>query len=323
MVFNFAVMTWNIENLFPPGHSDGPKTQAIYDAKMVYLADKILAIAPEVVAFQEVGDPASFAELQTHLRNLFPHAALGRPDGRGIRVGILSRLPFQQVAHVDTFPAGSLTKIDPDPGSVIKAMGRGALHVEVRWGTSKIHVVALHLKSKLISYPSTGSGPRFSPRDENERARETAIALIKRTGEATAVRVYLNNLLTGNDDSAILMGDLNDETDALTTQILLGPFDGSLKRQDKGDDVRLYNLAADLPPGRNFSRIYKKSYELIDHIMVSHDLMFVPRQVDAFTADINPIDESRANRRDEFVPDHAPLYARFELPSGGVRFLGG
>jgi endonuclease/exonuclease/phosphatase family metal-dependent hydrolase len=312
MATNFKVMTWNLENFFPANTQYGPSTQAIFDTKVAYLADTISRIAPDLLAVQEVGDPAPFAALQGQLAGSYPHASLSaHPDPRGIRVGFLSKLPLTQVAELHNFPNTALTNIPDAQGNILSHMGRGALKVTVEPKQGLlINVITTHLKSKLITYPNN----RRFPHNEDERARETGVALIKRAVEAIALRVYANSLVTNNNDPLIVLGDLNDGPEAVTTQMLLGPEDGSLSRRDKSDDVRLYNLATYILDGRRYSRIYKKNQELIDHILVSYELIFEQRQVDSYVESIQSITESVSSRRDATHPDHAPVFARFELP---------
>lgn len=312
MGINFTAMTWNLENLFRVGQPSGPKTQEAYDAKMRNLATVILAIAPDVLAVQEVGNPAAFADLHNALGGAYPHHRLSTfPDARGIRVGFLSRLPFDTHAELRDFPAGGLANVPDAEGGTVARMGRGALRVTVTVGAGRtVRLLTTHLKSKLITY---AHGRRF-PLDEDERARGTGFALLKRAAEAVALRVYSNELLANNDEPLIMMGDMNDGPDAVTTQALLGPEDGSLARPDTFDDIRLYNLAEYIPAERCFSRIYRQNKELIDHILVSHDLIFARRQVDTYIEPITSIDESVEIRRDALFPDHAPVFARFEIP---------
>jgi predicted extracellular nuclease len=95
MAGRFQVMTWNLENLFLAEQPSGPKTAEIYEQKMKNLATTILSIAPDVLAVQEVGDPAAFDDLQQRLQGRYPFAQLSEhPDPRHIRVGFLSRLPY-------------------------------------------------------------------------------------------------------------------------------------------------------------------------------------------------------------------------------------
>ena len=311
MTTDFAAMTWNLENLFPAGHQSGPKTSRIFEQKMANLARVILEIAPDVVAVQEVGDPATFRLLQERLDGRYPHAKLAsHADPRGIRVGFLSRLALSREDELVDFPGDALTHVTDSQGQVMSQMGRGALKATVEVGAGvRINLVTAHLKSKLITYP----GNRRSPRDEDERARETGVALLKRTAEAVALRVFVNDLVLNNAEPLILLGDFNDGPEAATAQLLLGPEDPSLAHPDRFDDIRLYNLADYIPLGHRYSRIYRNQPELIDHIMVSHELIFQHQRVDSFVDRIDSIDQSLGSRREAVFPDHAPVFARFVI----------
>ena len=88
-----------------------------------------------------------------------------------------------------------------------------------------------------------------------------------------------------------MLGDLNDEPLAATTQILLGPpgseFEtGGFGLPDKGDAQRLWNIAPMLPEGRAFSRIFNGRPELIDHILVSRQLAPALIEADTGTTDL-------------------------------------
>jgi endonuclease/exonuclease/phosphatase family metal-dependent hydrolase len=83
----------------------------------------------------------------------------------------------------------------------------------------------------------------------------------------------------------IVLGDLNDEPTAATTQILLGPSGSEIgtpgfERPDQGDGSRRWNLAPLIPEERRFSRVFRGRGELIDHILVSQALVQQVEQVD-------------------------------------------
>jgi endonuclease/exonuclease/phosphatase family metal-dependent hydrolase len=311
MATSFTVMTWNVENLFLAGSTSGPSTPEILDRKLTNLAQTIRLIRPDVLALQEVGDPATLAQLQERLGRRYRHAQLSsHPDRRGCRVGFLSRFGLEEAEELVDFPPTALRQLIDSTGEPVTALRRGALAVTANVRASfRPRLVTAHLKSKLITYP----GGRFSPRDEDERARETGLALLVRAAEAVALRVFVNRLVTGNDRPLVLLGDLNDGPEALTTQLLLGPEDRSLAHRDRFDDVRLYNLADYIPPTRRFSRMHNRKQELIDHILVSHELILAQRRVDSFIEPIEAIGDNPARRRDAVFPDHAPVYARFEV----------
>ncbi|MFA7767929.1 hypothetical protein [Streptomyces sp. NRRL S-448] len=125
-----------------------------------------------------------------------------------------------------------------------------------------------HLKSKLLCFPDG----RSSPRNEGERARYAAYALFRCGAEAVTVRALADELLAGDGEArdVALLGDLNDEPVAATTQILLGPPGSQIgtsgfERPDQGDQSRLWNLAPRIPEDQRHSGIHAGQPELIDH----------------------------------------------------------
>ncbi len=307
-----SVMTWNVENFFPAGIPSGPPDKDAYDRKVEYLAGMIRGLAPDVVALQEVGGQEPADDLAAAVGAGWQTVLSTHPDGRGIRVAVLSPHPLTIQAQVVKLPKTGLPQVPDVDGTTLTQMGRGALqvHVDVAGG---IRLLTTHLKSKLLTYPN---GRRY-PKDEDERARGAGYALLRRTAEAVAVRVQLNTVMTAAATNGepgiptILCGDLNDSPDAVTTALLAGPDDASITRPDKGDPVRLYNLASLLPPGRAYSRTYQGHGELIDHILVSRDLRLRVHTVDSLVDDIGSITPSVETRQPATVPDHAPLIARF------------
>lgn len=328
----FKVMTWNLENLFPVGAESGPKTQEEYAQKLQSLADGILQLDPDLLAVQEVGSTESFHDLLDCLQGRFPHTLLStHPDQRGIRVGFISKREIEENEDILEFPPKGLPKVPgvDSHGNLIDvtAMGRGALRIRVSPKPDfPIHLITTHLKSKLLTYPTPTGQPRFTPHDENERARIAGIALLRRTAEGVALRVKANELLEGNAQNAlIVLGDMNDVTDAATTEILSGPGGSEIgtpgfNRADKGDDARLFNLAPLIPSERRYSRITRGKRELIDHILVSQELLpGQPRRVPVVDSNVETVGplpsvtDDPNERRGKPSSDHAPITAIFEL----------
>jgi endonuclease/exonuclease/phosphatase family metal-dependent hydrolase len=328
----FKVMTWNVENLFRVGSESGPKTEEEYEQKLKTLADAILALDPHVLALQEIGDLEAFEELVARLEDRYPHTRISEfPDSRGIRVGFLSKLKVEEHEDIVNFPEGSLIKVlsqeSEETTTEITRMSRGVLRILVKPKENfPIHLINTHLKSKLLTFPSTTNRSRFNPKDENERSRVAGLALLKRTAEAVALRVKANELLEKNTiQGLILLGDMNDVTSAATTQILQGPSGSEIgtdgfERKDKGDDTRLFNLAPLIPDERRYSRINQSNKELIDHIFVSQELLpGTPPKLPEVDSHVNVIDAlpSISNdpnlRRGKPGSDHAPVTAIFDL----------
>jgi endonuclease/exonuclease/phosphatase family metal-dependent hydrolase len=202
------------------------------------------------------------------------HTALADPDGRGIRVGVLSRLPLSDVEQVVDFPTG-LRPIQ---------------------------------------------GGRFSPKDEDERARFAVYALNRRAAEAATIRAYATNLLAGDGQqrAVIVAGDLNDEPQAATTQLLHGPPGSEIgtpgfDRPDQGDGQRLWNLAPLIPEAQRFSRIYRGRGELIDHLLVSHVLVKAVQTVTTGEIELPSITDQPMEWQGEAGSDHRPVVATFDF----------
>lgn len=316
-----TVATWNVENLFRPGGSSGPKTPAAYQEKLEAMASMITAANADVWALQEVGDQAALDDLVSLLDGEWHTLLSSAPDFRGIRVGYLSKLPISNpVELVDLPPELSGGRSD-DQGHVLTRLGRGVLEVIVRVGARDLTLINCHLKSKLLSYP----GGRFAPRDEGERARYAVYALNRRAAEAGAVRIRSNAVLDGDgaDTAAVVLGDLNDSIDAATTQSLLGPGGSEIgtpgeRRPDQGDGWRLWNLAPLIPAERRYSRIYRGRRELIDHLLVSRALLENIVSVDSLVetpddSELSSITDDPNTRRNATASDHAPVVAHLDL----------
>jgi endonuclease/exonuclease/phosphatase family metal-dependent hydrolase len=200
-------------------------------------------------------------------------------------------------------------------------MGRGGLQASVNVGGREVRVISCHLKSKLLTFP----GGRFSPRDEDERSRYAAYALYRRTAEATTLRAHLTAQLAGEgrSDAVILAGDMNDEVDAATTQILNGPPGSEIgsvgfNRADAGDGERMWNLASRIPESERFTRVYRGRGELIDHVFASHALVAADRLVSVRTLTalgqpLPSVTDDAAELKGEPGSDHAAVLATFNL----------
>ena len=310
--------TWNLENLYRPGGPFGPKDKAAYETKLASLAAVITELDPALLGVQEVGEPEALDDLVGMLDGDWHVALSGHPDGRGIRVGFLSRTAVEVVADTDAFPAKLRPVQEDDSGAPVSAAGRGFLAVEVATDSGPLRVAVAHLKSKLLTYP----GNRFFPHDEGERARYGAYALYRRAAEAATLRALADTLLAGDgrERDVAVLGDLNDEVQAATTQILLGPPGSEIgtpgyDRPDEGDAQRLWDVAPLIPAEQRYSRINSGRRELIDHILAGHRL--VKRVTAAGTGlpgegmlRLPSVGPDPADRQGKPGSDHAPVWVR-------------
>ena len=299
--------TWNLENLFRPGSRYGPDDERTYRTKVAALGARIADVAPDVLAVQEVGDPAALDDVLKAAGGRWQVVLSEFPDERGIRVGLASRSRLADVAQVRAFPPRLAPVQAADDGTTIGAMGRGALSATL--ASAGVAVATCHLKSKLLTF-----GPdRFAPRDEGERARYAAYGLFRRAAESATLRGHVDTLI--GDRPVAVLGDLNDELTAATTQILHGPPGSEVGTPgfgvpDQGDAARLWNLAPFIPEEHRFTRRYRGRGELIDHILVSQALVRTVVRVDT-VGEPPSIGDDPELRFDEPASDHALLLAEF------------
>ncbi len=139
----------------------------------------------------------------------------------------------------------------------------------------ELSVFAAHLKSKLSTRLDIEEyrNPAIRP---HKNALGAAISTIRRTAEAAALRMILNETMTGTHTPTVLVGDLNDGQLSNTLMILSEQpslrlyADSTAARRN---DIGLYT-AATLQQLRSLTDTYythdfKGVKEIIDHVMVS------------------------------------------------------
>jgi endonuclease/exonuclease/phosphatase family metal-dependent hydrolase len=313
---SIKVMTWNIENLFLP---EKDKVEE-YNLKLSGLKKVIDESDADIIALQEIGSEDALKDLISKLDSKSWNYEISKfPDGRGIRVGYISKYELLEPEDIIELPEQLIPLQTDDSRTLINRSGRGSLAVTLKVGGEEIRLVNTHLKSKLISYP----GGRFQPLDENERARYGAYALYRRAAESSALRTYCNNYLNGKGETInlILLGDMNDEPQAATSQILVGPGGSEFNskgfsQKDKGDAFRLFNIAPLLPENQNYTRIYRGRGELIDHIYLSRSLAVKVIENSAQTLAAQPLPSITDNpneRSQEDASDHAALVIEINI----------
>jgi predicted extracellular nuclease len=206
---------------------------------------------------------------------------------------------------------------------VLPQLPRPAFQVTMAHNEGEVDILTTHFKSKLLTF-----GGNFSTTNETLRAQTANVALQRRAAEATSLREHVTDLLAAGRD-VVLLGDLNDGSEAATTEILYGPPvgqprgpedatnpAGAFQRADAGDSRRLFNVTKLLPEEVRWSRRHNGQKELLDHILASEGLMpraGTLRQVPTLTI----LNEDTPNLLGEHptvggvIPDHAPVTATF------------
>jgi endonuclease/exonuclease/phosphatase family metal-dependent hydrolase len=312
-----TITTWNVQNF--------TQSDPVFADKLDYVAGTLQALGSDVIALQEILDLNALQALATRLG--FSRVAAA-PDSRGIRVAFLVRttLPVAPL-EIDQFslPTGVVVNEFGSTGAVqiVAAFPRPALRITVTHNGAPVDVVTAHLKSKLLTF-----GGNFSTSNETLRAHTAYFALERRAAEANGIREHVTGLLAANRH-VVVLGDLNDGTEAATTEVLYGPpgsqprgpedatlASGAFQRPDLQDAQRLFNVTKLVPPALRWSRKHNGQPELLDHILASHGLMprigFL-RQVPVLTILNEDTPNLIGNQPtvNGVIPDHAPVTAVF------------
>jgi endonuclease/exonuclease/phosphatase family metal-dependent hydrolase len=205
------IAAYNIENAFDV--YDDPYTQDEgTDVKLRWeyeaIAGALKAIDADVVGFEEVENEAVLKALvDEYLPGMgYDHVAVPLTnDGRGIKLGLVSRLP---IISNTSYRWQTLTLPDTDQ---TWQFARDLFHARLQLPTDDVlNVFVVHLKSK-------GS------RDGDPRSVKW------RTSEAIRIRQIIDGLLVNNpNENIVLMGDFNSQPGEPATSALLAPApDGS------------------------------------------------------------------------------------------------
>jgi endonuclease/exonuclease/phosphatase family metal-dependent hydrolase len=301
----FNVASFNVKNLVLPGityygrnrYSDGK-----YDDKLTWLAEQLFRMDADIVCLQEVFHEEALQDLVDRYHGLLDarHSAhkarldqydnvFFQPNMDGVHtnpqpgLAILSRRDILEQDHVQDLTQNPIDLPESDGFSYRLTKASRPIQmakIDLGKGVSG-WVFNAHLKSKRPKYPS---GDPASDQENAlffDRSKAVFRSLALRAGEALALRREILAKTEGSTDPTIVVGDLNDEIGAVTTEIVGGEvpwraWSGDLKA--KYWDVELYSAArSHMRRSEHASlhtHIYNGHYGTIDHILVSQELYY-------------------------------------------------
>lgn len=286
---DISIANFNLYNLNLPDqpiYSAKGWTQDQYAAKIAFSARMLAEIDADIIGFQELWDPDALAEIfdQPGLRDRYDLVAR-RLDPRGIQVAFAARKGMLRAdpVWIEDFPETArfvdlkeARDAEETVTVTIRKFSRPLLRVVVGKGedTPDIVVYVSHLKSKgpTTLRPDPGNPVQ---RHHSFIAR-TVVSHVRRMVEAGAFRAILDAEMRGNDTPVVVLGDLNDGTTAISTELLSGnPGYRFFAKSTAGlkSDAGLYTVEK-LQQLRSFRHVYytyvfQNQMESLDHIMVS------------------------------------------------------
>lgn len=221
---NFSVMTYNLHQYAltdrdDGGEPDNPKPENARRAAVRLIAKE----HPDVLAVQEMGGAAVFAQFQDDLRTAglnYPYAELLEHGRREINLAVLSRFPIVSVqSHTNDWYSIGEAKVP---------VARGFLDVDIQVNPKyRFRLLAAHLKSKV-----------YNPLGQTEMRRNEAR--------------LLNKIIRGILDESprinlLVAGDFNDDYNSAPLREVSGKRGGAmtdLRPADSVGDVWTYFYGA-------------------------------------------------------------------------------
>ena len=269
--------SFNLNNLILPDrefYQGEAYSQASYLKKLAWIGAQLDRMRVDIVGFQEVFHRGALKEALHRSEYHQQHEiVMAEGFGRGPGLALATRFPVVGQRVYDEFSPEGILELE-GAEIPIRRFSHPVLAVDLAL-TEAIHctVFVVHLKSKR---PMMAEGADRS--DPIEIAKGHARSLIRRAAEATALRVLLMEVLRDRHYPVIVMGDVNDNHTAVTTQIVAGtpPWERwPYRKKAPVWDVLLYqvkDIQARLGYGDHYyTHIHNGHYDSLDHIMVSEE----------------------------------------------------
>lgn len=298
------IANFNVENFNSPGLGFvGRPGDPLYDAttfaeKCRFVTSILDEADADIVGVQEVFSANALkqcVEASARMRGAtiaVPGDGLATENGiqvaMGPNVGLISRLPVESVEEVSDFPpsttllvpTGRHEAIDQVVHIPIRKFERPILKARIRTaGIGAITVFVAHLKSKRPKFL-----PGEDPLDPGVLAMGQIRSLIVRAAEAAALRalvVAASRATVGTEPNpVVVIGDLNDDLDAVTTDVVKGSLNYLPSDNPNAPQVFAASLdvllmsAVDLAserPERLYSYVHQNKGAIIDHILLSEE----------------------------------------------------
>ncbi|MGP5515945.1 endonuclease/exonuclease/phosphatase family protein [Psychrobacter alimentarius] len=289
---HFYIATANLLNFANPDriyYENAPAySQRQYQHKLRGITDLLAKAHADIIAVQEVWDSQALEELAVSLgfepkHVVAPLASNDRASaytqGRGAQntpaVGIISRFEQLECSLLEDILPKAVIDI-PDIG-LYKRFNRPPLMLRVNAYGQPITIVTTHLKSKRAFFLRDENGHLLEDTDDpNIRVRAKLRSLCMRAAEAASIRMSIIERLHHTREPLILLGDMNDVTGSVTTQLMAET--GEVNYDKSMRDVALFDAARiqsryDWMRDVAYTHIYQGMPEVIDQLFVSEEFL--------------------------------------------------
>ena len=307
--------TFNVLNLALPGTrfypNQEPYSIAQYDAKISWLAQQLDRLDADVIGLQEIFSQEALKDVLARTKNYRDAHHLGcdplpRNGQLSPNVALISRLPVvgKPIYHLDLPQQLSVSL--PEMAQPMTQFTRPILQATLKLpGGRLMNAFVVHLKSKRPDW-----GARELDDDPYQHGLATLRSLLRRGTEALGLRYLLTDHGLAGQTPLVVLGDFNDISDAVTSQIIMG----SGWRGKAHFDERLYDcvrIQSHMNPLREigFSHVHEGAAETIDHVLVSKEFYRHSPQAIGEVVNVRYLNEHLA-LRPAATSDHGQVLVR-------------
>ena len=288
----FYIATANLLNFANPNriyYDNAPAyNDTEYQHKLSGISNLLSTTNADIIAVQEVWDSNALEELAVSLGFKPEHvvAPLASNDvsspytqGKGAQktpaVGIISRFEQLESSLLEDIAPKAVIDI-PDIGPY-QRFNRPPLVLLLNAYGQPITIITAHLKSKRAFFLRDESGSLLEDMDDpNIRVRAKLRSLCMRAAEAASIRMSIIERLHHTQEPLILLGDMNDVTGSVTTQLMAET--GEVNYDKSMRDVSLFDAAriqarSGWMKDMAYTHIYQGMPEVIDQLFVSEEFL--------------------------------------------------
>jgi endonuclease/exonuclease/phosphatase family metal-dependent hydrolase len=205
-----------------------------------------------------------------------------------------------------------LTALPPDQAAIPIGIERPILYVKINVGPFLLHLINVHLKSKIPTDIPGQKIDAFTWRSADAWAEGSFLSSMKRMSQALEVRRLIDQIFTADPDARIVVaGDFNATPDEVPVMAIRGTV------EDTGNGELaarvLVPIENTIPEPARYTLFHQGKGQMLDHMLISRSLLAHYRGSQIHNEVLH--DESAAFADDRKFPesDHAPVVAEFEF----------
>jgi len=324
---SLRIATFNLENL-----DDRPGQKPSLDERSAIMRPQLLRINADILCLQEVngqetpGQPRRLLALDRLLAptkySAYQRASTMLENGSQVyderNLVVLSR--FEITAHRQYkhhfAPAPFYRKVTAKPKETEAkeiTWERPILHAQIKLGASVLHVINVHLKSRLPSPVAGQQSDQYTWSSASGWAEGSFISTMKRVGQALETRMLVDEIFAADEDALIVVcGDFNANYDEVSIEAIRGEVENT--GNEKLIKRVLVPCERSIPESARYSLLHQGRGVMLDHLLVSRALLAFYRGSEIHNELLHDESIGFASDRKFQESDHAPVIAEFELP---------